>query len=211
MPSSTRRARERANIRAGIVETAMRLLESEGAAALTIRRIAADMEYTAPIVYQHFANKDALVLELVVRGYDQLLAELRRVDEASDIDGHIVRVAAQYVRFAGEHPHLYQAMNGTVTDADERRRAAAPAIDLLTELLDAWSHAHGVTLPDQSDACEILWGTLHGMAALGHLDTVGTERAQRLAEQACRTILLGWRATGSADGLRADSSPKSGT
>ena len=47
------------------------------AAALTIRRIAADVEYMAPIVYQHFANRDALVLELVTHGYDLMLAESR--------------------------------------------------------------------------------------------------------------------------------------
>jgi hypothetical protein len=33
-----------------------------------IRRIATDVEYAAPIAYQYFANKDALVLELVAHG-----------------------------------------------------------------------------------------------------------------------------------------------
>ncbi len=196
MPNSTRRARERARIRDRIVEAALRVLESEGAAALTVRRIAADVEYTAPVVYQHFANKDALVLQLVAHGHGLLLAELRRVVEEPDIDRRMLRAASAYVRFAGEHPHLYEAMNGTVVDADERRRAAEPAIDVLKELLATWSDAHGVQLADHDEACEIVWGTLYGMASLGRLGTVGTERAQRLAEQALGAVLRGWQTGG---------------
>jgi len=196
MPTSTRRARERASTHDRIVGAALRVLESEGAAALTMRRIAADVEYTAPVVYQHFANKDALVLHLVAHGYGLMLAELSRAAEEPDIDRRMLRVASEYVRFAGEHPHLYEAMNGTVVDPDQRRRAAEPAIELLQELLAAWSDAHGVDLADRTEACEIVWGTLYGMASLRYLGTVGTERAQRLAEQALGAILRGWQAEG---------------
>lgn len=196
MPNSTRRARERASTHDRIIEAALRVLEGEGVAALTIRRIAAEVEYTAPVVYQHFANKDALVLRLVVHGYDRLLARFRQVVEEPDIDRRMLRAASEYVRFAGDHPHLYEAMNGTAVDADERRRAAEPAIDVLKELLTAWSDAHGVGLADRDEACEIVWGTLYGMASLGFLGTVGTEHAQRLAEQALSAILRGWQAVG---------------
>ena len=193
MPTSTRRARERASTRERIIETALHVLEDEGVAALTIRRIATDIEYSVPVVYQHFASKDALVLELVAHGHRLMLAQFRQAAEESVIDRRMMRIASEYVRFAGEHPHLYEIMNSPVVDADERRRAAEPAIAVLTELLATWSDAHGVVLPDPDEACEIIWGTLYGIASLGHLDTVGNERARRLAEQALRAILLGWR------------------
>jgi AcrR family transcriptional regulator len=201
MPSSTRRVRERASTRERIIEAALHVLQTEGPAALTIRRLAADVEYTAPIVYQHFANKDALVLELVTHGYGLMLAEVRRVvDEEPDIDRRLLRIASEYVRFAGEHPHLYAAMNDPVVGANERRHATQPAIDLLMELLTTWSEAHGTVLADRADACEIVWGTLYGIASLGYFDTVGTERAQRLAVQALTAILRGWRAEGPVNG-----------
>jgi AcrR family transcriptional regulator len=193
MPTSTRRARERASTRERIIEAALHVLEAEGVAALTIRRIATDIEYSAPVVYQHFANKDALVLELVAHGHRLMLAEFRQAVEEPDIDRRMMRIASEYVRFAGEHPHLYEVMNGAVVDADERRRAAEPAIAVLKELLAAWSDAHDVVLADPDEACEIIWGALYGVASLGCLGTVGNERARRLAEQALRAILLGWR------------------
>jgi AcrR family transcriptional regulator len=194
MPSSTRRARERASTRERIIEAALHVLEAEGAAALTIRRIAAEVEYTAPVVYQHFANKDALVLELVALGYDRMLAGFQRVAEEPDIDRRLLRAARGYVGFAREHPHLYEAMNGTVVGPDERRRAAEPAVDVLRELITAWADVHGVVLADPAEACEIVWATLYGTASLAPPGAAGTERAQRLAEQALSTLLLGWRA-----------------
>jgi AcrR family transcriptional regulator len=155
------------------------------------------VEYTPPVVYQHFANKDALVLELVAYGYGLMLADLKRVTEEQDIDRRILRAASEYLRFAREHPHLYEAMNSTLVDADERRRAAEPVIDLLQELLTTGADAHDSVLADRAEACEIVWGTLYGMASLGYLGTVGPEHAQRLAEQALSAILLGWRTEGS--------------
>jgi AcrR family transcriptional regulator len=191
--TGTRRARERASTRERIIQAALHVLESEGVSALTIRRIATDVEYSAPVVYQHFAGKDALVLELVAHGHRLLLAELERVAEEPDIDRRMMQLASEYIRFAGEHPHLYQVMNGDAVDADERMRAAAPTISLLKELLTAWSDANDVVLADFDDACDIVWGTLYGMASLGRLGTVGNERARQLAQQALHTLLLGWR------------------
>jgi AcrR family transcriptional regulator len=200
LASSARRARERANTRERIVETARTLLESEGTAALTMRRVAVEMEYTAPIVYQHFANKDALVLQLVEDGYRVMVTELQRALVEPDIDQRMLRAAAEYVRFAGQHPHLYEAMNGTIVDAGQRRAAAEPAFAFLQQLLIEWSSNHDVDLGDGDDACEIVWGTLHGMASLGYLDTVGNERAQRLATQALSAVLRGWRAVDTLQG-----------
>jgi DNA-binding transcriptional regulator YbjK len=45
-----RRDRNRATTRAGIVEIALGVLESGGAGALTMRRIATDVDYAAPII-----------------------------------------------------------------------------------------------------------------------------------------------------------------
>jgi AcrR family transcriptional regulator len=190
MSISTRRARERANTHDRIIDAALRVLETEGPAALTIRRIAGDVEYSAPVVYQHFANKDALVLELVAHGHRLMLTEVLRDSQESDVDARMKRIASEYVRFAGNHPHLYQVMNDPAVDADERRRVVKPAIDSLKELLTTWSAAHDMVLTDLDEACETLWGTMHGIASLGHL---GNDRARRLAEQALHAILLGWR------------------
>src|SRR5688500_8000088 len=44
---------------------------------------------------------------------------------------------------------------------------------------------------------------MHGLAAVGALNTVGNDRARRLAEEAIRAILLGWRTAIAAARWRA--------
>jgi AcrR family transcriptional regulator len=190
MSNSTRRDRERIALRQRIVDAALRVLTNEGTAALTIRRIATEIEYKAPVVYEHFANKDALVVELVTRGFDLMLSELADATSEPNIDQRVLQTGIAYVRFARQRPHLYEIMNSTVVDPSERGRAAAPAIAVVSELLSAWADAHQVVLNDRTEACEIVWGTLSGMASLG---TINSERAQKLAEQALTAILLGWQ------------------
>ncbi|MFD5830690.1 TetR/AcrR family transcriptional regulator [Lentzea sp. NPDC060358] len=170
MPTSTRRARERANTRERIIEAALHVLETEGAAALTIR------------------------LELVAHGHRLMLTEFHRAARETGPDLRMTRVAAEYVRFAGEHPHLYQVMNDPAIDPGERRRVAQPAIDALDELLAAWAAAHGVVLADAGQACEILWGALYGIASLGPPRQRPCPRARRAGRPG---LLLGWR-TGAA-------------
>ena len=194
MATTPRRARERANTRERIIEAALSALESEGAPALTIRRIAADVEYTPPVVYQHLASKDALVAELVEHRYGLMRAALEPALSEPDIDLRLRQVAARYVRFADEHPHLYEAMNGNALPPQERRRAAEAVYQVLLNLLSTWATTHEVTLPSQTDACEILWGTLYGIASIGTHAEIGSERAQRLAQEAVGAILRGWEA-----------------
>ncbi|MDP9793505.1 AcrR family transcriptional regulator [Catenuloplanes nepalensis] len=188
-PVRQRRERERANVRARIAAVALAILESEGAGALTVRRVAAEVEYTPPIVYQHFDGKDGLLLVLVEHGYQQL-----HLDMSAAVSGPgegLLAGAEAYLRYAGAHPHLYQAMNNTLLDGEARKRAAMPVIELTYAALTGWSAAHSVEL-DPEEACEIVWGTLHGMASLGHLGTIGPDRAVHLGVAALDAILRGW-------------------
>ncbi|MEI4270488.1 TetR/AcrR family transcriptional regulator [Klenkia sp. LSe6-5] len=194
MPSKERRARQRADVRARIIGAASTVLVGEGIAALTMRRVAHDVEYTPPVIYQHFANKDALVGELVRQGYGELVRQLdAAAQEAPDLDARLTGVAAAYLRFAAENVHLFDAMNSSSLPDGERRAAAEPVIGVVWDLMSTWAQTHRVEL-DVGAACEIIWGTLLGIATLGRLDTVDGDRARRLGVDALRLLLQGWRA-----------------
>lgn len=192
MPSRERRARERADVRERIIAAASKVLETEGGAALTTRRVASDMDYTAPVIYQHFANKDDLIGELVRQGYRELLQRLEAAQHEPDIDARLTGVAAAYLRFAGENEHLFDAMNGSALGADERRATAEPVIGVVWKLMSDWAERYQVEL-QLDEACEIIWATLHGIATLGRLDTVGQTRAHHLGVRALHLLLQGWR------------------
>jgi AcrR family transcriptional regulator len=76
MGITERKLRQREEVRASILAAASKLVEKEGWQALSIRKIADAIEYSAPVIYDHFENKDALLLEFTKRGFQILNEEL---------------------------------------------------------------------------------------------------------------------------------------
>jgi AcrR family transcriptional regulator len=106
-----RRQKEKDNIRKSIMEAALDIAISDGWNAVTIRKIANAIEYTPPIVYEHFKNKDDLFDELVLMGFYILHKEyyLARKTE-TDLKKILLQLSVSHWKFAFEHKELYQLM-----------------------------------------------------------------------------------------------------
>ena len=77
MGIAERKSRERADREDRIVAAARGIAESEGWEAVTIRRLAKEIEYSQPVLYSHFENRDAIVAAVAVEGFEELTAVLR--------------------------------------------------------------------------------------------------------------------------------------
>nr|WP_168525285.1 TetR/AcrR family transcriptional regulator [Streptomyces sp. RPA4-2]QIY60564.1 TetR/AcrR family transcriptional regulator [Streptomyces sp. RPA4-2] len=106
-----RRLREQAQRHRLILTTAREMAEAEGWDYVTTRRLADRIEYSQPVLYQHFKNKDAIVHAVALEGFAELAAALRaaRLGEAEP-RAALDAVARAYVDFAERGPVLYQAM-----------------------------------------------------------------------------------------------------
>ncbi|GAA3219309.1 TetR/AcrR family transcriptional regulator [Nonomuraea helvata] len=109
--SKKRRERERQEMRVRLLEAARVIASEEGWNAVTIRRIAGKLEYSAPILYQHFSSKEDLLVELMTLGFAELSERLSLAAEGAP-EGRLVAMAEAYWAFAFASPELYQAMNG---------------------------------------------------------------------------------------------------
>src|ERR1700722_10814113 len=69
MASKDRILRLKEETRINILDAAFQIVKNEGWQALSMRKIADAIEYTAPIIYEYFENKDALMYELTRTGY----------------------------------------------------------------------------------------------------------------------------------------------
>ena len=65
MPSSDRRARERQQVRERILAAARRLFAQHGFEAVTLRKIAAAIDYAPGAIYLHFKDKEQLIRTLL--------------------------------------------------------------------------------------------------------------------------------------------------
>jgi AcrR family transcriptional regulator len=157
-------------LRLEILDAAARLLsELGGEQGLTIRGVARAAGIAPASIYQHFADKAALVKGLVAYDYEQLSAAMTAADEQCPPEAVLDRVRAQmkaYCRFALDSPGHYRLMlnNRPIS-------RSGPLIDIVTQMISAFERCEraGVRLrvPARRAAVMVFVGA-HGRVALWH-------------------------------------------
>jgi AcrR family transcriptional regulator len=159
-----RKGRERAEREHRIVAAARMIAEREGWDAVTIRRLADEIEFSQPVLYSHFENRDAIVAAVAVEGFKDITAALRTA--ASESPGRrkaLENVALAYLGFALGRPALYEAMfvlpnNLRFAEADTRPELQA-AFDALAAVVKPFC-------ADVAAITETFWAALHGLTEL---------------------------------------------
>jgi AcrR family transcriptional regulator len=135
-----------------VVAEGRRLLEEEGAAALTMRRLAERLGIRAPSLYKHLPDKAALEAGIIAAGLEEAAAAFAAaVDGAPD---PLPALAAAYRRFALAHPHLYRLMHDGPLPRQRlppglEDRTAAPLLRVAGSRARAralWAFAHGMVM-----------------------------------------------------------------
>lgn len=96
------------DLRRALVEAARRLVESEGAAAMSLRAVAREAGVSPAAPYHHFKDKSELMDAVAAEGWAMLSAALFEASEKNPDDPLAPGIA--YVSFARARPALYQTM-----------------------------------------------------------------------------------------------------
>ena len=179
-----------------LLQAADTLLASEGASALTVRRIATEAGMSTMNVYSRFGGKDGVVEHLFLQGFALPADAMHDVPETDDpmLDLSICGVA--YRRFALDHATLYAVMfERVVADyvpTPEAQAAAMGTLHLLAARLQRTMDA-GILRPmDATHAAAIVWITCHGVVSLQlkHLEVAYVDW-QQVYHDATAAVILG--------------------
>ena len=140
---STRQATRRTATRQEILDTARAQMAAQGAAALSLRAIARQMQLTAPALYRYFADRDALVTALIIDAFNALadsLAAARDARPETSLGQRLLAMALAYRDWARAHPQDYLLIFGTpipgyAAPAEATGLAAKRCFDVLAEAL----------------------------------------------------------------------------
>jgi AcrR family transcriptional regulator len=168
----TPRTADDVDLRENLLAAASRLLATEGAGALTVRRIAHEAGCSTMGVYTHFGAKDGVVEGLFVEGFDGLGAAMAAVRTTASPLADLRRCGQAYRSFALANPTHYAVMferviPGFVPSEAAVEQAHATLGQLETRVarcLDA-----GVFSDGHGDAVEVahgIWATVHGLVLL---------------------------------------------
>jgi AcrR family transcriptional regulator len=164
MGVAERRTRDRAERELRITAAARQIAEREGWSAVTIRRLADEIEYSQPVLYSHFANRDAIVAAVAVEGFRDIAVDIRRAAQEA-ANSHVAprNAALAYLNFARENPALYEAMFSMPTGLQFSEG------DIELELREAFAALAAVVTARAGDVditTETFWAALHGLAEL---------------------------------------------
>jgi AcrR family transcriptional regulator len=113
--TSTRRERQRAATVEEIKVVARGLMRERGTFDVRFTDIAKEMGMTPPALYRYFADRDALLTELIAEAYRELgreVAQAREQRDPDDIWGRWIAVGTAYRNWARREPEQFALILG---------------------------------------------------------------------------------------------------
>lgn len=194
MPRPKQRTPE---LREHVLSVALALLASDGAAALTTRRVAERAQTSTPAVYELFGDKGGLIRELFFEGFSRLRARLAELEPCDEPRSDLEAMLAAFRSYVRENPVLASLMfSRPFADFDpgpDERAAAAAVREAFVGAVDRAIRA-GDMAGDATDGAHVLLALAQGLAAQESAGWLGTS-----AEATDRRWALAVRA--SLDGL----------
>lgn len=179
-------------LRPALIEAAAQLIATEGAGALTLRRVAEEVGTSTMAIYTHFGGMPALRRAVRAEGFARLAEHVPLSHHTSDPVADLVLMGVGYNENAMSNPHLYRAMfmEPPLDEADADAYAAAfePLADAIRRCIDAGRFA-------PSDAVQLanqFWSIGHGAYSWQLAGVFSPEEALRCASTGLLSLFVGW-------------------
>jgi AcrR family transcriptional regulator len=194
MGSKERIARLKEETRLNILDASLEIVKEEGWNSLSMRKIADKIEYTAPIIYEYFSNKEGILLELTRKGYIILAGEVRAAKEKHEAPAEQLEAMwVAYWDFAFKYKELYQLMYGVDMNCCELKKSmpeAELADDLIYEVIEK---IMTVKNPPEDMVCRkfyTFWSIIHGLISINLVNKGRNEEMnQRILKDAIKGII----------------------
>jgi AcrR family transcriptional regulator len=92
--------------REAIIERALKIIDADGVAGLSMRRLASELGVSGPSLYHHFAGKDAIIDAII----DQVNSQIRFDCERPAWEDVLASYAYQLRALLIAHPHIVEVL-----------------------------------------------------------------------------------------------------
>ncbi len=181
-------------LRKKILAEAIGIVYREGPKSVTMRSLAEKLGYSAATIYLHFENKEELLQEIALHGFDVLTEAMEPASEIEEPAAALSEALHRYIAFGVEHGELYRLMFEEIgpeplraqLTPEEEARATRPwniGRDIYARGME-----NGIFKPGDPDLeASIGWALLHGFVQLSTpgqllLKGEGSQRFRELRE-----------------------------
>lgn len=190
MGIAERKIRQKEEFRASILEAAWLQVLTDGWQSLSIRKIADAIEYSIPVIYNHFENKEAILLEFTKEGFQKLTDALQEVKALhTEPEVQLEAIANAYWDFAFEHKEYYQLMFGLGIPACDRVNQIIEMKQMSTVMISSIQDAIAVSANKEGDVYlkyHTYLSILHGLVSIQMIQKDGkpAEESRRILQDA---------------------------
>ncbi|GAB2854194.1 TetR/AcrR family transcriptional regulator [Lentzea nigeriaca] len=154
-------------LRRRLLERAGELLSTEGPAAVSLRKIATDVNTSTTAVYSLFGGKPALLEALYDEAFNRFGAHLTAVPVTDDPAEDLVQIGLAYRRSALADPQFYSVLYSKVVEPTKAMsraagRTFAPVIDAVRRAIEQRVFLDS----DPEQIAMSMWGIAHGLVSL---------------------------------------------
>ncbi len=157
------------DLRQQLLDTAARLLATEGPQALSTRRVAADVGTSTTAIYSLIGSKEELVRQLFLEGFRRLDEHQRAVPLTDDPLADLLALGEAYHQSAIDSPYFYDIMFGSpVPEFHPSKDDSVFALATLGMCIGAVQRCvdAGLFAGNASDLAHQMWAITHGVTSL---------------------------------------------
>lgn len=192
MGSKDRIQRVKETTRINILDASLNIVKEEGWPALSMRKVADAIEYTVPVIYEYFENKDAILLELTRKGFLILTKDLNDAKAKHRLPAkQLEAMWLAYWHFAFAEKELYQVMFGVNVNccelAEKLPESEAP-YDIISLVIGQLMLPHKATEDEVCIKYHTFWSVIHGLISI---NIVNKSASDEVTNEVLRIALSG--------------------
>jgi AcrR family transcriptional regulator len=196
MASKDRIQRLKEETRINILDASLQIVKEEGWQALSMRKIADVIEYTAPIIYEYFSNKEAILLELTRKGFLILSNDLREAKSKHRLPAkQLEAMWFAYWNFAFANKELYQGMFGVQTNCSceliNNLSESETPYTLFSEVIGELMHIDDLDSDLICTQYYTFWSVVHGLISINILSRGSSDEINLLVLKNAITGIIG--------------------
>lgn len=173
-----RKLKHKEDLKQSILDAAKKLFIKEGYEATSIRKIAAEIEFSPTTIYLYYKDKAAISHALHQEGFKLLASQFAILNYIENPFERLKAMGRVYMQFALENSDFYELMfnrEEPLVCVEDHWEEGEQAFSLLVVSVRACQQAGYFTQFDAETFSMFIWSTMHGLCTLkikGHLEHV---------------------------------------
>ncbi len=161
------------NVKGALIDAAMVLIDKNQTDNISLRRLAKEVGVTPSAVYNHFADKDSLMLAIKIRLYEELNRFFdTQCDESGDPEQTLLEICYAYFRFSQQQPARFLFLFSSVLPLErstpEFIEVACHSVVRTRKLVYQVFEKYNVQCKEEDvvNTTILIWSQLHGIVML---------------------------------------------